>query len=54
MIKTIKQFKSKRKKLSYTQKGLAEKMGVSHKTIESWEQGRNPVPQWAYKLMESI
>ena len=33
------QISSARKKLKYTQRELAEKLGVSDKTISKWERG---------------
>ncbi|MFR3685216.1 MAG: helix-turn-helix domain-containing protein [Enterococcus sp.] len=35
-----KQIKEHRKRMDWTQKGLAEKLNVSDKTISSWETGR--------------
>ena len=40
------------KKLSVKQ--LAEIVGVSHRTVEDWEQGRRRIKGAAKKLIESI
>lgn len=38
------QIKAFRKALTVTQAGLAERLGVSRRTVEEWEAGRNPPP----------
>lgn len=46
------QFKIIRARLGLTQSQLAEKLGVSSKAVQSWEQGWRPVPGPVEKLME--
>jgi DNA-binding transcriptional regulator YiaG len=43
-VLTPAQIKAYRKKCTVTQAGLAERLGVSRRTVEEWEAGRNPPP----------
>lgn len=49
---TADQLKKIRARLGLTQSQLAEKLGVSSKAVQSWEQGWRPVPGPVEKLME--
>ena len=35
-----------RQEMDWTQKEMAERIGVSLKAVAFWEQGRRPVPVW--------
>jgi transcriptional regulator with XRE-family HTH domain len=54
MTITAKQLKKKRGELGCTQKELAEKIGVSPRTVEAWEQEKNPVPESTSRLLETF
>ena len=43
--------KDYRKKLNLSRKKLAKFMGISHRTIENWEQERYPIPKIARKTL---
>lgn len=38
----------------WTQEQLADRLGVSIHTVQSWEQGRRPVPAMAERLMRRL
>jgi len=40
------------RELGVNQKQLAEKIGVSSNTISGWKNGKQPMPKWAFKLLE--
>jgi DNA-binding XRE family transcriptional regulator len=42
------------RELGISQTQLAEKIGVSNNTISSWKNKKQPMPKWAYKLLELI
>ena len=42
------------RELGITQKELAEKIGVSNNTISSWKNLKQPMPKWAYKLLNFV
>jgi putative transcriptional regulator len=46
--------KAARKRLNLSQLLLARLLGVSVKTLRSWEQGRMPVPQMASNYLNDI
>lgn len=46
--------KSLRKKLNLTQNALAMALGVTKKTIEKWEQGKNPIKGCSARLLFSL
>lgn len=37
-----------------SRKEIAEKLGVSWRTVENWEQGRCPVPKWIRLAIKNI
>ena len=45
--------KEMRKELGMTQKEFAEYLGVSKRTIESWEQGKRRCPDYVIRLIQS-
>ena len=52
---TPEQFKSIRLRANLTQPQLAERLGLpSHRTIQAWESGQNPIPGPAAILMEQM
>jgi DNA-binding XRE family transcriptional regulator len=36
-----------------TQQELADELEVSLHTVQSWEQGKNPIPKWVEKIITS-
>lgn len=46
--------KSVRARLSLTQAELAEKCGVSPRSVQGWEQGRDRVPAAALNVMSDL
>lgn len=46
--------KTARSELGLTQSAMAEKLGVTRHTVESWEQGRRTPTETALKLLEFI
>lgn len=46
--------KAIRTRLDITQAELAERCGVSHRTVENWEQGRTRISGSARRILESL
>jgi putative transcriptional regulator len=46
--------KALREKNSWTQKDLAARCGVSHRTVENWEQGRTAISGPALVILKSL
>ncbi len=42
------------RELGITQKELAEMMGVSENSVSSWKNEKQPIPQWAYKMVNLL
>ena len=51
---TPKQLKDHRTTLTFTQERLAEELGVTRITVNRWENGAQPIPETAAKLVECI
>ena len=51
---SAKRAKQIRKALKYSQSEFAELLGVSKRTVESWEQGANRINKTASKLYELL
>lgn len=43
-----------RRSLGETQASLAQRLGVSHYTVESWEGGRRKIPELAVRLLATL
>ena len=51
---TIDDLKAARKYLALSQSGLAQAMGVSIQSVQAWEQGARPVPEYAARLIKFL
>jgi putative transcriptional regulator len=51
---TKEELKAARQRLGLTQAGLAEKLGVSRRTVEAWESGRRNIPAPIEKLVNIL
>ena len=51
---TSSELKTIRRCLGLTQRALAAAMGVSLRAVESWEQGKRPVPAWVPKFFDLL
>jgi len=38
----------------YSQSQLAEQLGVSVRTVQDWEQGRNKIPKWVDQSIKRL
>jgi transcriptional regulator with XRE-family HTH domain len=51
---TIRKFRELRQDIGYSQAKLAEKMGVTIRTVSRWEHGDFPIPKVAELALKTI
>lgn len=52
---TAADLKTTRLRLGFkSRRALAEELGVSKWTVDSWEMGRRPIPNWLAKFLDCL
>jgi transcriptional regulator with XRE-family HTH domain len=53
-VATINPIKEACKRLKISQKDLAERLGVTERTVSGWATGETPIPEYAIKTLELL